>query len=285
MEILVIDFDSKFEKYMKEWLDTNKDTYKNLDEVEMRMPQIYEEWLNSPADWLSGSKPSGYFTQFENINDLVNLLIRYMTKKIGIPDPLLDAISLRKEDALPLLGDIVFDRKELPASIDKDALKITALNLIDEINPEGFIPDYIKALQNNDIDEGIADTMVEMIKVYAKDYMETMIDMLLTSNNTSVKNRLLDILMNLPYDKRVYDMLISMFKQDKEKALYASYLGKYGNNEACPTLIKALDWININYLDYIEIMNAIEELGEEVTHTRQFDGDVYYESMKGMHNG
>jgi hypothetical protein len=63
-----------------------------------------------------------------------------------------------------------------------------------------------------------------------------------------------------------------------------SYIGKYGNKEACPILIKALDWFNINYLDYIEIKNAIEELGEEVTHVRQFDGDVYYESMKGMYD-
>jgi hypothetical protein len=284
MEILVIDFDKKFEEYMKNWLDTNKDKYSSLDEVEMRMPEIYNQWLNSPADFLSGVKPSDYFAQFQNADDLINLLIRYMSKNIGIPDPLLDAISSKKEASLSMLSEIALEKKEIPNNIDKTALQITALNLIDEINPEGLIADYIKIIQKKDIDEGVADTMIETIKVYAKDYMEAIIDALLSSSNTAIKNRFLDILMNLPYDKRVYDMLITMFKQDKEKALYASYIGKYGNKEACPILINALDWFNINYLDYIEIKNAIEELGEEITHVRQFDGDVYYESMKGMYN-
>jgi hypothetical protein len=73
-----------------------------------------------------------------------------------------------------------------------------------------------------------------------------------------------------------------MFKSSGDKALYASYLGKYGNPDAVKTLKGALDWININYLDYIEIRNAIEELGGEVAHLRNFEGDKYFESMKGL---
>ena len=37
---------------------------------------------------------------------------------------------------------------------------------------------------------------------------------------------------------------------------------------------------DINYLDYIEIVNAIEALGGEVDDSRDFSGDPYYESLR-----
>ena len=47
-------------------------------------------------------------------------------------------------------------------------------------------------------------------------------------------------------------------------------------------LEEALDWQGINYLDYIEIRNSLEQLGKEVDHIRTFEGDKYYESLKNI---
>jgi len=43
-----------------------------------------------------------------------------------------------------------------------------------------------------------------------------------------------------------------------------------------------MDMNDISYLDYIEIVNAIEALGGEVSADREFNGDPYYESLKKM---
>ena len=43
-----------------------------------------------------------------------------------------------------------------------------------------------------------------------------------------------------------------------------------------------LELQELNYLDYLEIRDAIEELGGEVKTEREFAGDEYYESMKNM---
>ena len=37
---------------------------------------------------------------------------------------------------------------------------------------------------------------------------------------------------------------------------------------------------DINYLDYVEVVNAIEALGGERPPEREFSGDPYYESLR-----
>lgn len=283
MDIMLIDFDTNFSAHIKKWLDENSDTFKDLSEVEIKMPEIYDKWLNTPQEFLSGSKPNEYFLDFE-AGDLVALMIRYEAKHIGCPDPLMDAISIKKDDALPYLSDIVFGKSQLPKGADSSALKITSLNLVNEIDPSKYIKDYIKCIASTDIDEGVAECMADAVKVFAKAHKAELIDAVENTDSALSKQILLDILCNLEPEQRVYEELISMLKMSSDKALYASYLGKYGYKEAVKVLLPALDWLNINYLDYIEIRNAIEQLGEEVTHARNFEGDKYYESMKGIYD-
>ena len=281
MDKKLIDFNDEFSKYIKNWLTENSNSSESLDDVELRMPEIYETWLNTPKEFLSGKKPKEYFLDFET-NDLINLLVKYGFKHIRVPDPLLDAIISKKKEALPLLADISLGKFECPDGIDTASTQIAALNLIFEIDPSEHINDYIRCISSGTIDEGVAECMAEIIMQNAKEHKAELLEALETTESVPIKNILLEILCLLPYEQRAYDELISMFKSLNGKALYASYLGKYGNTNAIKVLTEALDWISINYLDYIEIRNAIEELGEEVTHLRSFDGDKYYESMKEL---
>ncbi len=284
MNLHIIDFDKKFEEYMKQWLDENSDSFDDMDELETGMPNIYDKWLNTSAPWLDGMKPCEYFANYD-AKDLIQIMIGYSTQKIGLPDPLLDAISSKKDDALICLGDVIFDKIKLPEEIDSVAIKITALNMINEINPEQYIEKYIHQIQVLDLDDGIAEIMVETIKEYINEYESIIIKALEDTDDIEIKKRLLDILVIASYQETVYKALVDMFINSDEKALYASYLGKYDNPEACEVLIKSLDWLDINYLDYIEIKNSIEILGGETSHSRIFDGDIYYESMKGLEDG
>ena len=212
MDIMLIDFDAKFSEFIKNWLDENAEKYENMDAVEAMMPDIYAKWLNSPQEFLSGKKPGEFFMEF-GAQDLVSLMIRYESKKIGVPDPLLDAISSKKHEALPHLHDIVFKKGFLPESIDAAALRITALNLIDEIDASGYINEYIDCLSDKSIDSGVAESMVDSIKQYAGGQKAKLISAMESAQSTPVKNRLLDILCALPYERTVYDELISMFQK------------------------------------------------------------------------
>ena len=62
-----------------------------------------------------------------------------------------------------------------------------------------------------------------------------------------------------------------------------TYAENDGVNDAVKNLDPTkLDDPDINYLDYIEIANAVRALGGEVEKERSFEGDPYYESMKRL---
>ena len=73
-----------------------------------------------------------------------------------------------------------------------------------------------------------------------------------------------DILSNYPGDDRIYELLKERFvTRDDRRALFASYLAKFGDDRAIPMLTQAAQDSDVNYLDYVEIVNAIETLGGE----------------------
>ena len=65
MDLYIIDFDKQFQKYLRQWLRTHKDEFQSADEVEARVPDLYEAWLNQPASWLEGETPNRYFYRYE----------------------------------------------------------------------------------------------------------------------------------------------------------------------------------------------------------------------------
>lgn len=51
---------------------------------------------------------------------------------------------------------------------------------------------------------------------------------------------------------------------------------------AIPHLLAAMDDPDLNYLDYIELRNALEAAGGDAPPERAYDGDPYYESLRRM---
>ena len=94
---------------------------------------------------------------------------------------------------------------------------------------------------------------------------------------------LLDVLCNFPGNEKTYELVMERFQREKEHiAFFASLLGKLGDERAIPALTRAMQENGINYLDYIELRNAIEALGGDAPAERDFSGDPYYESLSRM---
>ena len=60
-----INFDSHFNQYVQRWMAENRSHYKNVDEMEAQMPDVYLKWINIPMDWLDGQTPALYFEQYD----------------------------------------------------------------------------------------------------------------------------------------------------------------------------------------------------------------------------
>ena len=73
----ILDFDANFAAYLEKWMQMNKSKFKNIEQMEDAMPEVYMRWLNSPAAFLEGVAPCMYFEKFNDPQMLVNWVSEY----------------------------------------------------------------------------------------------------------------------------------------------------------------------------------------------------------------
>ena len=270
-----INFDRAFERYMAEWIKENSEKYKDdMDVIEGMMPDVYLEFLKKPADFLDGVAPQDYFEQFDNADMLVNWLCDYIAQGVPVPDLLLERVTA--------LGDPA--EKSLLALIARDDLpeetQMTAISLLREMESKAPMQRYIDYIASLEEPSDKGDLCAEALMSMGESVVEPILAGLSGAGQTG-RDIFADVLSNYPGDERIYELMIERFvTRDERRALFASYLAKLGDERAIPMLKEAAQSPDINYLDYVEVVNAIEALGGERPPEREFAGDPYYESLK-----
>lgn len=270
-----INFDRAFERYMAEWMKENSEKYKDdMDVIEDMMPDVYLEFLKKPADFLDGVAPQDYFEQFDNADMLVNWLCDYIAQGVAVPDLLLERVTA--------LGDPA--EKSLLALIARDDLpeetQMTAISLLREMESKAPMQRYIDFIASLEEPSDKGDLCAEALMSMGESAVEPILAALSGAGQTG-RDIFADVLSNYPGDERIYELMIERFvTRDERRALFASYLAKLGDERAIPMLKEAAQSPDINYLDYVEVVNAIEALGGERPPEREFAGDPYYESLK-----
>ena len=270
-----INFDRAFERYMAEWMKENSEKYKDdMDVIEDMMPDVYLEFLKKPADFLDGVAPQDYFEQFDNADMLVNWLCDYIAQGVAVPDLLLERVTA--------LGDPA--EKSLLALIARDDLpeetQMTAISLLREMESKAPMQRYVDYIASLEEPSDKGDLCAEALMSMGESVVEPILAALSGAGQTG-RDIFADVLSNYPGDERIYELMIERFvTRDERRALFASYLAKLGDERAIPMLKEAAQSPDINYLDYVEVVNAIEALGGERPPEREFAGDPYYESLK-----
>ena len=270
-----INFDRAFERYMAEWMKENSEKYKDdMDVIEDMMPDVYLEFLKKPVDFLDGVAPQDYFEQFDNADMLVNWLCDYIAQGVAVPDLLLERVTA--------LGDPA--EKSLLALIARDDLpeetQMTAISLLREMESKAPMQRYIDYIASLEEPSDKGDLCAEALMSMGESVVEPILAALSGAGQTG-RDIFADVLSNYPGDERIYELMIERFvTRDERRALFASYLAKLGDERAIPMLKEAAQNPDINYLDYVEVVNAIEALGGERPPEREFSGDPYYESLR-----
>lgn len=270
-----INFDRAFERYMAEWMKENSEKYKDdMDVIEDMMPDVYLEFLKKPADFLDGVAPQDYFEQFDNADMLVNWLCDYIAQGVAVPDLLLERVTA--------LGDPA--EKSLLALIARDDLpeetQMTAISLLREMESKAPMQRYIDFIASLEEPSDKGDLCAEALMSMGESVVEPILAALSGAGQTG-RDIFADVLSNYPGDERIYELMIERFvTRDERRALFASYLAKLGDERAIPMLKEAAQSPDIDYLDYVEVVNAIEALGGERPPEREFAGDPHYESLK-----
>ncbi len=270
-----INFDRAFERYMAEWIKENSEKYKDdMDVIEDMMPDVYLEFLKKPADFLDGVAPQDYFEQFDNADMLVNWLCDYIAQGVPVPDLLLERVTALGNPA----------EKSLLALVARDDLseetQMTAISLLREMESKAPMQRYIDYIASLEEPSDKGDLCAEALMSMGESVVEPILAALSGARQTG-RDIFADVLSNYPGDERIYELMIERFvTRDERRALFASYLAKLGDERAIPMLKEAAQSPDINYLDYVEVVNAIEALGGERPPEREFSGDPYYESLR-----
>ena len=270
-----INFDRAFERYMAEWMKENSEKYKDdMDMIEDMMPDVYLEFLKKPADFLDGVAPQDYFEQFDNADMLVNWLCDYIAQGVPVPDLLLERVTALGNPAEKSLLALVA-RDDLP-----EETQMTAISLLREMESKAPMQRYIDYIASLEEPSDKGDLCAEALMSMGESVVEPILATLSGAGQTG-RDIFADVLSNYPGDERIYELMIERFvTRDERRALFASYLAKLGDERAIPMLKEAAQSPDINYLDYVEVVNAIEALGGERPPEREFSGDPYYESLR-----
>ena len=270
-----INFDRAFERYMAEWIKENSEKYKDdMDVIEDMMPDVYLEFLKKPADFLDGVAPQDYFEQFDNADMLVNWLCDYIAQGVPVPDLLLERVTALGNPAEKSLLALVA-RDDLP-----EETQMTAISLLREMESKAPMQRYIDYIASLEEPSDKGDLCAEALMTMGESVVEPILATLSGAGQTG-RDIFADVLSNYPGDERIYELMIERFvTRDERRALFASYLAKLGDERAIPMLKEAAQSPDINYLDYVEVVNAIEALGGERPPEREFSGDPYYESLR-----
>lgn len=270
-----INFDRAFERYMAEWIKENSEKYKDdMDVIEDMMPDVYLEFLKKPTDFLDGVAPQDYFEQFDNADMLVKWLCDYIAQGVPVPDLLLERVTALGNPAEKSLLALVA-RDDLP-----EETQMTAISLLREMESKAPMQRYIDYIASLEEPSDKGDLCAEALMSMGESVVEPILATLSGAGQTG-RDIFADVLSNYPGDERIYELMIERFvTRDERRALFASYLAKLGDERAIPMLKEAAQSPDINYLDYVEVVNAIEALGGERPPEREFSGDPYYESLR-----
>lgn len=267
-----INFDDKFAEFTSAWMKQHQKEYRNFDAMEADMPRVYMSFLNTPARWLEGVTPGAYFTQFEDPKDLVDWLCDYCERGVPVPDLLLDQITTVGKPCEKRLVALLKDENA------GNEAKMTAIGLLRELDSTQPKMLYISWQLDRKAEDELADNAMDSLASMGKSAVQPMLEAL-PKANAAGQEALLDALVNYPGQPQVYTLAMKLFRENpNRRALFASYLGKLGDERALPDLMAAAEDDKTGYIDFIELRNAIEMLGGTAP-KREFFDDPDWEAL------
>ena len=260
------DFDGMFDLKLSEYIRKNPDRYTES-EWEDLIPKFYESFGDTYIKSV-GDTPNGFYSKLSD-KELVSALSAHLKKNVPVSKFLRNAIE--RADAVELLT---------PLLDGGNAEKEYAVNLIGA--NDGVLKKYLSMLVSPDCGEELRNILSEILKEKAdivadeaSDYYERGVE----------RELMLEILArSVIRNDKIFDILIKEFKSNPEKvSANANLLARYGDERALKYLLEKIDEEDVSYLEYKELLLAIESLGGTYERERDFSDDPYYELLKS-HN-
>lgn len=266
--IKVIDVDGLFDSYISDYVYSNVGKA-TPEEIENKIPELYEKFGDEKNDALDGKTPNTYYTE-ASATELVETLKKHIETEVPVSDYLCEA--LRDGDS----------EDELVKALAEDGDEEFMLYIMNVLSDKGSVKACKRYLEFVlwDYSEPIRELATELLGGMANLVKDDIINQFKETSGEK-KVCLTEILSKADKDDRIFDILIEQFALNQDEIpLYANYLARYGDERALPFLMTAIENEKIKYSDFNELKFAIEALGGEYTKERDFSADATYKKIK-----
>ena len=271
----IINFDEHFADFTSQWMMDHKGDYRNYDEMEADLPHIYMAFLNTRAKWLGSLTPGSYFTQFEDPKVLVDWMHEYCRQGVPVPDLLTEQIEFVGKPCEKRLTELL---KDPEAEEEARMLAIGLLREMGSVLPKMI---YINWQLDRDQKDEMKDNALESLKAMGETVVQPILQVVNRANNAG-QEALMEVLADYPGNEQIFRLAMRLFQNNPDRrALFAGYLGKLGDDRALPVLLEAAQEKDLGYLTYIELRNAIEQLGGSCPE-REYEDDPEYDALRRL---
>ncbi len=271
------DFDTEFSNYLQKWYENNFGRFRTYDEMEDYVPEVYQDFLDTPAPFLNGIKPGEFFEQYDDPVELVDWLAEYVHQDINVPDMLLNRISDLGETAAPTITDMLQDDTQ------PSELRMHLISLLREIDSPLPYPLFINWISKWDGKDELGENAVETLESAAPLAKDFVLRIKSAYENATAfgKMAFLSILSRSAGNDDMIPSAIKLFEQVPDLRIHlAPILARFGKPSALPALKKAALSSETGYLLFIELRSAIEALGGDAPKREFSDDDPEYDSLR-----
>lgn len=252
------DFDGMFDKKLSDYIEKNAGKYKES-EWEDIIPKLYKQFGDVFIKSV-GNTPNGFYAAMTDA-ELICALKTHLKQGVPVSEFLCNAIEGR--GAVELL---------LPLLDGSEEERGYAVNLIG--SDERAIKKYMQMIVAEP-DEDFKSTLADFIKEKADLVIAEAVE---NYEKGTEQEFMLEIMSRTVVpDEKIFKILVNAFRSDVENVpLHASYLAAYGDTRALEFLLDKIDEEGISFIEYKELLLAIEALGGVYDKPRDFSSDPYY---------
>lgn len=264
-----IDFDKLFENYADKYYSEHESEYESPDDFAVDLDRVYNTWATSPQETLGGISPNEFFNKIP-VGELIDILKGSCVGDNNPTSLLFDRIASEP--------DLLLDLIELAENSTDEKLLHVTLSLIAELG--GAESQFYVDMLDRDLDACVKEQCIEVLCDRAEDVKDLLLELAENTDDIGKMEMYTEPLTFCePGDDRILKLLRTLLSSDPNVAYVAALMGRYGDDRACKDLYKLLD--TCDYAEFLEIRNAIEQLGGTVDpRYRDFSDDPFYQALK-----
>jgi len=263
------DLEELFMKSVREKVLSDKDKYSNVKVIEKELMGMYLDWVQHSNEELDGFTPIEYVKIVDKSGNLFDYIEYMLNTEREVSDIVTDVL-VKRDDAIELV-------KKLLQSNDRNTLKY-AFTVMFELDNSLVTDLCIDVIRSKDENQEKIGACYEMLAEDNDEAVEKILSIMYEVDEDT-QFIFADILSNYKNNENIFMWLVTMLYRGKDLCEVAQMLGRYGDNKAVNMINSFVLDKDLNYMEFIELRNAVERLGGEFEYEKDFSEDEYYKKI------